>query len=162
MNRAMRAEARGLGLCDKWYGEWADDSSVDELLNKYVKGIDFCIGHNYPSNETMLEYAGREKLHEHGIFIDEAVSEHAPATIILNGHCTGRINYDGFSVGSVYVCGISDVTVTVSDFAKVFVEVWDDARVKVVNKGSSRCFVYGHGGKAEIVGDVLIRDKTLA
>lgn len=161
LNRAMRAEAKGLGLCDKWYGEWSEDSSVDELLNKYMKGIDFCIRNDYPSNSTMLEYAGREKLHEHGIFIDEEITESSRGMIVINGHCTGRVNYDGFNVGDVYVLGKSEVTINVSDFAKVFVEVWGDARVTVINKGENRCFVYRHGGEVHTKGDVVIRDKTM-
>lgn len=159
LNRAMRAEARGFGLCDEWYGAWADDTGVDELLNKYVRGIDFCIGHSFPDNKVLLKYAGREKLHEHGIYIDEEIIGAASGTVIINGHCTGMLNCDGFSVVNIYLRGDSEITVNVSDFAKVFIELWDDARLTIENNGYSRCFVYRHGGSADAKGDVLIREK---
>lgn len=161
LNRAMRAEARGLGLCDQWFGEWADDADVDELLNKYTRGIDFVIGKKFPGNDVLKKYATKEKLHEHGIYIDEKVDKTAtnsPSTI-LNGTCDGKLTYGSFSVANIYVRDSCDITIEVFDFAKVFVEVYDDARVSFINRGNSRCFVYQHGGEVKTQGDVLVRDK---
>ena len=30
----MKVSARSIGLCDQWFGEWKDDTSKDELIEK--------------------------------------------------------------------------------------------------------------------------------
>ena len=41
----MKEEAVSLGLCAQWTAEWKDNSSKDEMVDKFVTGIDFCIKH---------------------------------------------------------------------------------------------------------------------
>lgn len=161
LNEEKRSEARSLGLCDQWYDGWSDDASVSDLLGKYVRGIDFVIKHHFPSDDDLVEYASRRELHEHGIYVNESVDglRNETKPLIFNGNCSGEIIFDDFSVGNIYLRGKSDIEIYVRGLAKVFVEIYDDARVTVVNNGDSRCFVYLHGGKAEVIGDVVIRDK---
>ena len=45
---ALKSEAVSLGLCQEWTSKWNNESK-ESLVEKYVKGIDFCIEHNYPS-----------------------------------------------------------------------------------------------------------------
>ena len=161
LNKAMRAEARGLGLCDKWYGEWADDTGIDELLNKYTRGIDFVIDKGFPDDSTLLKYAGAEMLHAHGIYINECidiVNADVPA-VVVNGSCSGEICFSDYHVANIYVRGNSNVLIKVKDSAKVFVEVYDDAKVLVRNYGDSLCFAYRYGGYVESYGNVLVREK---
>lgn len=49
----MKHEAVTLGLCAQWTAEWQDGTSKDEMVEKFVEGIDFCIQHNWPSVEVM-------------------------------------------------------------------------------------------------------------
>lgn len=161
LNKAMRAEARSLGLCDKWFGEWADDTGIDELLNKYTKGIDFVIDKGFPDDDTLLKYAGKDNLRNHGIYINDYldVCDADVPTLVINGSCTGDITYTGYHVANIYVRGKSDVTIKVKDSAKVFVEVYDDAKVLVRNYGDSLCFAYRYGGTVDSHGNVLVREK---
>lgn len=161
LNRAMRAEARELGLCDEWYGQWSDDADIDELLNKYVRGIDFVIGKGFPEDDILLRYAGKDKLREHGIYLDSDIDEQVGSGVYVIGvGCTVKLKVDGFSVVTVYVRGNAQVDLQISENGKAFVEMYDDARLKIENKGESRSFVYRHGGEVEKKGNVLVRDKT--
>lgn len=161
LNKAMKAEAKSLGLCDKWYEEWSDNTSVDDLLKKYIQGIDFVIDKGFPDDATLKKYAG-DRLHRFGIYIDEEIDDEADnePTLVVNGKCEGVVTYNGFAAGNVYLRGDSDLTVMVYNSAKVFVEVYDNARLQVINDGISKCFVYRHGGRIETVGKVMVRDKT--
>lgn len=157
---AIREMARENGLCDEWYNKWTDDLTDDELLNMYVKGIDFSIGNDWISNEFAKENFDEDTLAEHGIFIDhrKLFEENAPV-LILNGHCKGRADYFGFQVGNVYVRDESEVNITVDGMARCFVEVYDNAVVNVVNNSGNKVFVYRHGGKVTTTGNVLVREK---
>lgn len=161
LNKAMKSEARSLGLCDKWFDEWDENSDRDELLEKYIRGIDFCIKHNYPDNEILKKY-GFDIINEHGIYIDDNLDGKADniPTLVVNGKTTGEVTYNGHSVGNVYICGSSDITIYVKDNARVFVEIYGDSRLSIVNRSIYRCFVYKHGGTVNIDGDVLIRNKN--
>lgn len=39
----LKEMARNNGLCDKWFGEWVDESDDATLFDKYKRGIDFSI-----------------------------------------------------------------------------------------------------------------------
>lgn len=163
LNLAMRTEARSLGLCDEWFGDWSDDEGVDELLNKMMKGVDFCLKHRFPSNEILLKYAGREKLREHRIFIDDEIDGSGvisgSGVYYIGGGTKGTLVFDGFDVATVYVTDDADVGIHPRGMSKVFVETWHDGRVWMHSVSANRCFVYQHGGDVNVLGDVIVRDK---
>ena len=160
LNKTLRHMARNHGLCDAWYGEWRNDTTNDELLNMYVRGIDFSINNDWITNDFAKEHFTEEELAEHGIFFDkQELKEYNLPNLILNGSCSGIAEYNHFSVGNVYVRHKSKVKITVWDFAKCFIEVYDNAEVEVINYANNRVFVYQHGGNVKTKGDVLVRKK---
>lgn len=123
-------------LCDKWYGEWEDDSDIDSLLDKYVDGIDFTITNDYPPLDFIRKNFKKEDLHRHNIYIDEEVNlvESNSGVWVLLGKCTGRITFDGWAVANVYVRHESVVRVDAEDLSRVFVNVCDKAEVDMRNQ----------------------------
>ena len=96
----MKAEAMGLALCQQWTNEWEDNTSKDEMVRKFVRGIDFCIDHNWPDVKTIKRQFG-DVIHNHGVWADENVSvTNAPMTI-LNGECVCDATFDGTGAGEV-------------------------------------------------------------
>ena len=96
----MKAEAMGLGLCQQWTNEWEDNTSKDEMVRKFVRGIDFCIDHNWPDVKTIKRQFG-DVIHNHGVWADENVSvTNAPMTI-LNGERVCDATFDGTGAGEV-------------------------------------------------------------
>lgn len=45
----MKNEAVSLGLCDKWQEEWTAQTTKEEMIEKFIRGQDFCIKHDWPS-----------------------------------------------------------------------------------------------------------------
>lgn len=156
----MKREAIELGLCEEWQGEWQGELTKDEMAERYVRGIDFCIEHGFPDNETIKREFG-EVARKHGVHVDEDVSLTDEPTVILNGGCSGVLRYTGYNIGTIYVRHQSDVRIIVEDLAQVFVELYDGAHVDVENKGARRCFVYKHGGTCNGKGDVRVRVKEI-
>lgn len=155
----MKAEAIGLGLCQQWTNEWEDNTSKDEMVRKFVRGIDFCIDHNWPDVKTIKRQFG-DVIHNHGVWADENVSvTNAPMTI-LNGECVCDATFDGTGAGEVYVRHGSVLRVKATGYARVFVTLRDAGEVYAETEGHAKVFVYRYGGEVKIAaGDVTVREK---
>lgn len=132
LSETLKQQARSLGLCDEWFGEWAENCSQQELIDKYIRGLDFAIKHQYPSNEFIKENFDHELLNKNHIFVDEFINEEkAPSgSYVINGECSGTIRIAPWSVATIYVRHTSSVNIIASDFAKVFIQLYDDAEVE--------------------------------
>lgn len=154
----MKREARALGLCDQWYSEWKDNSSKDEMIDKFINGIDFCIEHDWPNVNEMKELF-QDRMHDHGIYADEQVSLHNCTLSILNGGCRCEARYDGFGSGEIYVRHNSTLDIDVSGLSRVVIDVYDSAFVNVKCDGASKVYVYLYGGNASVSGNVIVRNR---
>lgn len=133
LSETLKQQAVDLGLCRPWTEAWGN-CDQQELIDKYKKGIDFCIDKQYPSNEFIKANFDRALLNENLIFVDEHIRlDDAPSGIyILNGECSGSIRFAPWTAATVYVRHKSNVTIIADDFAKVFVRVYDEADAEVV------------------------------
>ena len=155
----MKNEAVSLGLCAQWTADWHDNSSKHEMVEKFVKGIDFCIGRNWPSTKDMKKYFG-DVIHDHGVYVDENVDLKNPKTVILNGECVANISYDWMDSGEIYVRHNSSLYLKVNGFSRVFVNMLDGAELHVECEDTAKCFVYQYGGTVvKATGPVNIRDR---
>lgn len=151
----LRVEAIGLDACQKALREWTADP--DALCELYIRHLDFCMEHNYPSGDVLKSrFDGVRQ--RHGIYVDERIDCRGARQVVCNGACTGRIRYDGYGVGTLYVRHQSDVEVNVADFAIVVIRVYDQARVRVKNAGVGRVAVLQYGGEVSTGGEVVCSD----
>lgn len=159
LSERMKREAVGLGLCGQWTAAWDEDSSRDGMVRKFVRGIDFCIEHDWPSVRVMKRDFG-DVIHRHGVYADENVECVNAPMVVLNGECVADIEYTGTSTGEVYVRHRSEARVRVSGLARCFVSLHDCGEVSVECDEGCKAFVYLHGGTVrKAVGDVVVRDK---
>lgn len=133
LSETLKQQAVDLGLCRPWTEAWGD-CDQQELIDKYKKGIDFCIDKQYPSNEFIKANFDRDLLNANLIFVDEYLDfDMMPSGIyILNGECSGSIRFAPWTAATIYVRHKSNVTIIADDFAKVFVRVYDEADAEVV------------------------------
>lgn len=159
LSERMKKEAVWLGLCAQWTEEWGDNASKDEMVRKFVRGLDFCIEHDWPSTKVMKRDFG-DVIHNHGVYVDENVECMDAPMVILNGECVADIRYDGTTTGEVYVRHKSEARIKARGLTRVFINLYDDGEVDVDCDDGCRVFVYRHGGKVrKAVGDVIVREK---
>ncbi len=156
VSKVLKEEAIKYGLCAAWAKDWGSPTK-EQLVEMYITGLDFCIEHNYPSNEFIKENFGEIAEHK-GVFVDKKVHLENPETAILNGRCTGSIVLTGNVSRDIYVRHDSRVEIVVRDYALAFVRVFDNAHVILRNESGKRCFVYKKGGTATVSGNVLVRE----
>lgn len=131
LSETLKQQAVDLGLCRPWTEAWGD-CDQQELIDKYKKGIDFCIDKQYPSNEFIKANFDRALLNENLIFVDEHIRlDDAPSGIyILNGECTGRIWFGKWAAATIFVRHNSKIRIEADRYAKVFVRLYDNAEVE--------------------------------
>ena len=161
LSERMKSEAIDLGLCQKWTEEWKVGTPKDEMVRKFIRGIDFCIEHDWPSVQVIKRDFG-DVIHNHGVYADENVEAYNAPMVILNGECVADLEYTWTAAGEVYVRHNSEANIHVKGVARCFVSVYDKGEVNVECDEGARCFVYLYGGcvKKELGdGSIVIRDK---
>ena len=143
LSETLKQQAVDLGLCRPWTEAWGD-CDQQELIDKYKKGIDFCIDKQYPSNEFIKANFDRDLLHANLIFVDEYLDfDMMPSGLyILNGECSGSIRFAPWTAATIYVRHKSNVTIIADDFAKVFVRLYDEAEAETEAEESAVVRVY--------------------
>lgn len=138
LSEQLKREAISLGLCREWQGEWKDGTDRHALLEKYKRGIDFCIANDWPDKDFVKEHFG-DIIHEHGIYVDEEVAiDDAKGRIILLGKCKGYVVSRGWSVSDIYIFHDSELLLESLESAKMFLNVSEDARINTtVHSGAS-------------------------
>lgn len=131
LSETLKQQAVDLGLCKKWTEAWTDDCDQQGLIDKFIKGIDFCLERNWPSTDFIKSNFDTTLLRQNLVFVDEDIDiENAPSGIyIINGECTGTLRFAPWAAATVYLRHSSKVGIVAEDFAKVFVRLYDEADV---------------------------------
>lgn len=162
LNSELRGHAVSYGLCTQWQGDWQNNKSQQELIEMYIRGIDFCIEHDYPTVEYIKGNFDRSLLHQNHIFVDEPVTGGDNGVYVLNGKCSGKFSFSKFTAATLYLRHDSELTLEVEGCAKVFVSVYDRAKLHVRQSDVAKVYVYVHSVncKIESEGNVMIKKKT--
>lgn len=156
----LKAEAIKLGLCNQWQSEWGNPTK-DELCEKYIRGLDFCIKHDFPDLRFMKRHFNGV-MQNHGIFVDNnEICLCNQGTVVANGHTTGQAYYDGFSVGQVYVRHQSFIRIIARGNAIVNVRCYDTPKVEVACRDNARVTVIRHDrGHVSASGNVKVINRN--
>lgn len=143
LSETLKQQAVDLGLCRPWTEAWGD-CDQQELIDKFVKGIDFCLERNWPTPDFIKTNFDRDLLNSNLIFVDEYLDfDMMPSGVyIINGECSGTIRFAPWTAATIYVRHKSNVTIIADDFAKVFVRVYDEANAEVVELDEAVIKVY--------------------
>lgn len=158
LSERMKREAVKLGLCAQWTEEWEKNTTKDDMVDKFVRGLDFCIEHDWPSTEVMKKDFG-DVIHKHGVYVDERVTKQNPSVMILNGHSDASVTCDGYAASDIHVRHTSRLRLSVTGMAVVYVRVYDKAEVDVECTDSAKCFVYRYSGTVVAKGSTIVRER---
>ena len=163
VTKHLAKAARANGICTPWLNELKTTNDKDALVDMYVRGLDFCLAYDYPSNDFIREHF-KGVMEKHGVFLDDAIDLQNQCKCIALGETTGRVVADGYSVVEVWAKHQSSLNIVARDNAFVMVDVYDDAVVNVYASDRAKVCVNRHGGKVlhNITDDavVKIREKS--
>lgn len=152
LSTELRSMARGAGLCNKWFGEWKDNTETDILFDMYKRGIDFSISHDWISNDFIKRNWSKEVLQRNNIFVDDInISCESPkGTIIINGDSNILISFSDYDAADVYVRHNSKVHFTINSHARIMINVYDNASIVLDNSDSAIVSVFNHSNPSNV------------
>lgn len=159
LSEKMKQEAVLLGLCAQWTAEWKEETTKDDMAEKFIRGLDFCIKHDWPKVDVMKQCFG-DVMHDHGIYADETLHMADPDTMVLNGRCDASVTCGNYASSDIYARHKTKLRLKVRDNAYVHVSVYDEAQVEIECTGNAKCFVYRYGGNVEATGKVVVRERA--
>ena len=171
LSKILREDARKIGLCDMWYGQWKDDTDKDELVSKFFRGLDFCIKHRWPSKSFITQHFSQDFLRDNGILVDDTRSYpvrdenrrlvHLKEFVLIgDSHTTVRYAYRPHMC-NIWACDNSTVKVDVKYGAFIMIHLFDNTSADIKTDLVSSVTVIRHSRKAKVKkeGVVTVKDE---
>lgn len=163
----LREDARRIGLCDEWYGQWNDTTGKDELIAKYKRGLDFCIKRHWPSHSFIKQNFSQNFLRSHGILVDDTRSYperdenrrliiHREYVVLGKSSITVRYTFKP-NMCNIWACDSSKVRVFSKYGAYMLIHLFDDTSAEVHTDLSSKVTVIRHSPNTKVVKDGIVR-----
>lgn len=131
-------------LCKEWTQEWQDDSDIDVLLDKYIRGFDFCVKNDYPPLDFCRRNFLDGDLLRHNIYLDKKVKKeilHSGYYVFL-GDSEGDVLVNGYVAVTIYCRHNCRINVHAVGGARVFVTYYDDSSGYCSADSYSKCREY--------------------
>ncbi len=142
--KELAKEAQKLGICQEWHDELKALKSKQAMIEMYIKGIDFCLSNNYPSNDYIrVNFKG--VMEDFGVFLDDNISVTNIPNCVALGNSVGNFTADGYVVSRVFVKHNSRLNINAYGNAFVLVDVFDNAKIRVSTSGNSKVCIYLYG-----------------
>ena len=167
----LREDARRIGLCDEWYGQWKEDTSKEELYQKFIRGLDFCLKHRWPGKTFVKHHFSQEFLRSHGILLDDTRSYPVRdknrrlihlRDFVLIGDSHGTVRYSFKPhMCNIWVCDNSTIKVDVKYGAYMMIHLFDNAKADVTTDLVSKVTVIRHSLESSVkkVGIVTVKNE---
>lgn len=163
ITKQLAKRAKEHGICKPWYDELITLEDKEALVEMYIKGLDFCLEHDYPSNDFIREHF-KGIMEKQGVFLDDAIELKNPSKCIALGDTKGNVKADGYAVTELWVKHDSALNVVAKGNSFVMIDVYDSAVVNVYADDRAKVCVNRHGGNVihKATGDavVKIREKS--
>lgn len=144
MIKQLAKEARKHGICDPGLKRILENPDKEALIKYFIEGIDFCLEHNFPSNEFLTQY-GSGLIEKHGLIVDGSVKGEGGGLTVLLGSSAGDIQYSGYAVADLFVKHNSIAKVEAKDNSFLRIDCFDKADVSITTEGESRVLVNVYG-----------------
>ena len=141
--------ARAKAICEEWGNllEFTDDT--DTLLDMYLKGIDFCLSNDYPSNDY-IRRKFKGKMEHKGIHLDEAIQVVNEKKVVCLGSTNGTVEVNGYSISELFLKHQSNIELRAKDNCFCMVDLFDGSYLKVIASEKSKVCVNIYGGQVDI------------
>lgn len=129
----LKKEAISLGLCQQWQDEWGTPD-VDTLCDKFIRGIDFCIKHDFPKIEKINELFKKEDLERNGIYTQGLSHVKNKKHVIAMGDAEVVVTVPENCICDIYARHNAKVRVEASQNSFTYFSLYDSGKVIIDNK----------------------------
>jgi hypothetical protein len=142
----LAKQAKIKGICQEWYLILKNEKDIDSLLDMYIKGLDFCLSNNYPSNDYISKNF-KGKMESHGIHLNEFLDIVNERKVIALGKTTGTVKIKDYEVSEIFVKNNSELTIMASGNSFVMIDIFDDSKVIVFASDDAKVVIMKYGGR---------------
>lgn len=125
-------EAVSLGLCKQWQEEWEKNSTPQQLIDKYLRGIDFCLARHWPTCDFITAHFDRALLRKNNILVNDKYSLLNPDIAVLLGNTVSTIRLNGNRPSRIYLCDQTNAKIYLKTREMVVIEVRDTVQLEVI------------------------------
>lgn len=144
--KELAKEAKEKGICTEWHEQLKRVTDIREFAQMYIKGIDFCLSKDFPSNDYIRKHF-KGKVEDYGIFIDTPVNLTNCRYCVALGNTKGEVLVSAYKVSEVFAKHQSKLNITAKNNAFVEIDIFDNAEINVTAQDNSRVHINHYGGK---------------
>jgi len=128
--KELAKEAKKFNICKDWHDELLTLDDKKAMVKMYLKGIDFCLANDYPSNDYIKKNFG-DVINDYNIFVDDEVDLINAKKCVALGSTNGLIKIDNFNVCEVFAKHESVLYIYAKDSAFIMVDAFDNSVVNI-------------------------------
>jgi hypothetical protein len=144
LSKELAKKAKQFNICQEWHDELKMLEDKRAMVRMYLKGIDFCLANDYPSNDYIRRNFS-DIMNEFGAFLDDDIDLVNVKKCVALGTTKGRVEIDNFSVSEVFIKHESALNIIAKDNAFVMVDVFDNAVVMIHAQDNAKVCVNKYG-----------------
>lgn len=122
----------------------ARNMNVDELLQLYIKNIDYSIESKLLTPEFLKSNASLGQLNHAGIYVDTSGSIINPGTLVLLGSGVVKTLHSDYNVSRIYTAQSTKLTVDACGNSHVTIDAYGDSEVIIHEHDKAHVFITLH------------------
>lgn len=143
--KELAKQAKRNGICDDWHKELKSLTDKRSMIDMYIRGIDFCLSNDYPSNDYIrANFKGT--MEEKGVFLDDNINLVNFRYCVALGTTQGEVRVTDYKVCEVFAKHQSVLHIIAEDNAFVEIDMFDNSVVSVTGSGKAKVHINHYGG----------------
>jgi hypothetical protein len=144
LSKELANQAKKFNICQEWHDELKTLENKRAMAEMYIKGIDFCLENDYPSNDYIRRNFS-DVMNEFGVFLDDNIDLIDAKKCVALGTTKGRIEIDNFSVSEIFIKHESSLNIIAKDNAFVMIDIFDNGVVMIHAQNNAKVCVNKYG-----------------
>ena len=131
----FKKQAVSLGLCQEWQDSWEESG----LIEKYLRGITWCMKNEFPSLKDMKRYD--EALLRNGVYNSKRAEIVCDRDMYVFNASEIDFIIDEYKVCRIYAGRGSKVRVTIKDHAILYIDNYNSS-IEVIKGENAKCLIW--------------------
>jgi hypothetical protein len=144
IGKELAKQAQRFKICQEWHDELKTLEDKRAMVQMYLKGIDFCLVNDYPSNDYIRRNFG-DVINDFGVFLDNNIDLINVIKCVALGLCKGRVEINNFNVSEIFIKHGSALNIVAKDNAFVMVDAFDNTVVHIEAYNHAKVCVNRYG-----------------
>jgi hypothetical protein len=144
LSKELANQAKRFNICQEWHDELKTLEDKKAMLEMYLKGIDFCLSNDYPTNE-FIRANFKGMMEQFGVFLDDSIDLVNVEKCVALGQTKGCVETNNFGCSQIFVKHHSELTIIAKGDSFVMVDLFDNAVIHIQAHDRAKVCVNRYG-----------------